>query len=71
MSEELTTKKMKGTCKFFNSQKGFGFLKDDESTNEYFVHVTGCLQTINENDKVEFDLKDGPKGKNAVNVKLI
>jgi CspA family cold shock protein len=68
---ELTTTKLNGTVKFFNSSKGFGFIKDNESANEYFVHVTGCLQTINENDKVEFDLKDGPKGKNAVNVKLI
>ena len=71
MNEELTTKKIKGTCKFFNSQKGFGFLKDNESTKEYFVHVSGCLQTITENDEVEFDLKDTPKGMNAINVKLV
>jgi len=60
-----------GTVKFFNSIKGFGFIKDKESTKEYFVHVTGCVDTINENDEVEFDLKEGPKGLNAVNVKLI
>jgi len=65
------TVKLNGTVKFFNSQKGFGFIRDNESTNEYFVHVTGCVDTINENDNVEFELKDGQKGKNAVNVKLI
>jgi CspA family cold shock protein len=65
------SEKSEGTVKFFNSQKGFGFIKDKNTANEYFVHVTGCLETINENDEVEFDLKDGPKGKNAINVKLI
>ena len=60
-----------GTVKFFNSVKGFGFIKDNESTKEYFVHVTGCIDTINENDQVEFELKEGPKGLNAINVKLI
>jgi len=60
-----------GTVKFFNSVKGFGFIKDNRDSKEYFVHVTGCVDTINENDKVEFDLKEGPKGLNAINVKLI
>ena len=60
-----------GTVKFFNGTKGFGFIKDKESANEYFVHVTGCADTINENDEVEFDLKEGPKGLNAINVKLV
>ena len=60
-----------GTVKFFNSVKGFGFIKDNESTKEYFVHVTGCIDTINENDQVEFELKEGPQGLNAINVKLI
>ena len=69
MSEKTTTK-LNGTVKFFNSTKGFGFLKDSESAKEYFVHATGCLQTINENDEVEFDLKDGPRGPAAINVKI-
>jgi CspA family cold shock protein len=69
MSEK--TSKLNGTVKFFNSVKGFGFLKDSQSSNEYFCHVTGCINTINENDKVEFELKEGPKGLNAINVKLI
>ena len=60
----------KGTVKFMNSQKGFGFIKDNDSEKEYFVHVTGCLDTINENDNVEFELKEGPKGLNAINVRL-
>jgi len=65
------SEKQSGTVKFFNGTKGFGFIKDKESENEYFVHVTGCLDTINENDEVDFELKEGPKGLNAINVKLI
>ena len=60
----------KGTVKFFNGTKGFGFIKDDESGNEYFVHVTGLIDKIDENDAVEFELTEGKKGLNAVNVKL-
>lgn len=67
----MSTTKNEGSVKFFNSVKGFGFIKDKASANEYFVHVTGCVDTINENDEVEFDLKEGPKGLNAINVKLI
>ena len=59
-----------GTVKFFNNSKGFGFIKDDESENEYFVHVSGLIDEIRENDKVSFDLTEGKKGLNAVNVKL-
>lgn len=60
-----------GTVKFFNSVKGFGFIKDKESSKEYFVHVTGCQDEITENDDVVFELKEGPKGLNAINVKLV
>jgi len=67
----MSTTKNEGTVKFFNGTKGFGFIKDKQSAKEYFVHVTGCVDTINENDNVEFDLKEGPKGLNAINVKLI
>ena len=59
----------KGIVKFFNVTKGFGFIKDDESQNEYFVHVTGLIDQINENDHVTFELQDGRKGLIAVNVK--
>jgi len=59
-----------GTVKFFNETKGFGFIKDDDSDNEYFVHVTGLIDKIKNDDQVTFDLKEGKKGLNAVNVKL-
>ena len=61
----------KGTVKFYNSTKGFGFIKDSESVKEYFVHSTGLKDNIHENDEVAFDLKEGKKGLNAINVKLI
>jgi cold shock protein len=60
-----------GTVKFFNEIKGFGFIKDADSNNEYFVHSSGLKDTIKENDKVTFELQEGRKGINAVNVKLI
>ena len=59
-----------GTVKFFNSTKGFGFIKEDGTNKEYFVHVSGLVDEIRENDEVTFDLQDGKKGLNAVNVKL-
>ncbi len=59
-----------GTVKFFNETKGFGFIKEDGSDKEYFVHATGLIDEIRENDEVTFDLQEGKKGLNAVNVKL-
>jgi cold shock protein len=60
-----------GTVKFFNETKGFGFLKETATGQEYFVHVSGLLvDTIRENDAVTFELKEGKKGLNAVNVRL-
>jgi CspA family cold shock protein len=59
-----------GIVKFFNDSKGFGFIKDNESSQEYFVHVTGLKEDIRENDEVCFDLQEGKKGLNAVNVRL-
>jgi len=61
----------KGTVKFFNDTKGFGFIKDEESGNEYFVHVSGLVDKIKEGDKVQFELKEGKKGLNAVEVKQL
>ena len=58
-----------GIIKFFNETKGYGFVKDDESEKEYFVHATGLTDKIKQNDKVSFELKEGKKGINAVNVK--
>lgn len=63
--------KNQGTVKFFNSEKGFGFIKHDNSEKETFVHASGLIDQIKENDRVEFDLQNGKKGMNAVNVKLI
>jgi cold shock protein len=60
----------KGTVKFYNETKGFGFIKDTSSEKEYFVHSTGLSDQIRENDEVTFDLEQGRKGLNAVNVKL-
>jgi CspA family cold shock protein len=60
----------KGIVKFFNETKGFGFIKEEGTDKEYFVHVSGLINKINENDEVTFDLQDGKKGLNAVNVKL-
>lgn len=71
MQKYLINNTMKeGTVKFFNDTKGFGFIKDNESDNEYFVHVSGLIDEIREDDKVTFELKEGKKGLNAVNVKL-
>lgn len=60
-----------GTIKFFNTSKGYGFVKDNESGNEYFIHVSGLIDNIKENDEVSFELQEGKKGLNAVNVKLV
>ena len=60
-----------GKVKFFNENKGFGFIKDSESGNEYFVHVSGLIDKIKEDDAVSFELQQGKKGLNAVNVKRI
>ena len=59
-----------GPIKFFNEAKGFGFVKETGSEKEYFVHISGLVDKVRENDKVTFELKEGKKGLNAVNVKL-
>ena len=60
----------KGKVKFFDDLRGFGFIRDTESGNEYFVHSSGLVDNIRENDEVTFELKEGRKGLNAVNVKI-
>jgi CspA family cold shock protein len=60
-----------GTVKFFNDTKGFGFIKEEGTNEEHFVHVTGLIDEIREDDRVEFELKQGNKGMNAVNVRVI
>lgn len=59
-----------GTIKFFNEGKGFGFIKPDAGGEDIFVHVSGLIDQIQENDKVKFEVERGKKGLNAVNVEL-
>lgn len=60
-----------GTVKFFNESKGFGFIVEDGSNAEHFVHISGLIDEIRQGDAVEFELKEGRKGLNAVNVRVI
>ena len=57
-----------GTVKFFNEQKGFGFITPDEGEKDLFVHKSGTNTTLWEGDKVSFDIEDTPRGPVAVNV---
>jgi CspA family cold shock protein len=59
-----------GIVKFFNQTKGFGFIQTEGSNQDIFVHVTGLVDEIRENDKVTFEVEEGRKGPNAVNVEL-
>ena len=60
-----------GTVKFFNATKGFGFISQSDSRNDVFVHSSGLIDEIRENDKVKFDVEQGKKGLNAINVTVI
>lgn len=59
-----------GIVKFYNTEKGFGFIKDDETQEDIFVHRSGIIDTIHENDAVSYEIKEGQKGLNAINVQL-
>ena len=61
----------KGKVKFFNIDKGFGFITENSTGEDYFVHITGLIDHIDDVDNVEFDLVEGKKGMKAVNVKKI
>ncbi|GGI50132.1 cold-shock protein [Mucilaginibacter galii] len=60
-----------GTVKFFNEEKGFGFITPTNGGKEIFVHSSGLIDNIRENNEVTFDVEEGRKGPNAVNVKLV
>ena len=60
-----------GLVKFLNETKGFGFIKMDDSGDEIFVHVSGLTEKIKQDDRVSFDVTEGKKGPNAINVKKI
>lgn len=62
---------MEGTVKFFNETKGFGFIKPSNSSEDIFVHSSGLIDEIRENDKVRYEEERGKKGMNAVNVTVI
>ena len=59
-----------GTVKFFNDSKGFGFIAPDDGSKDVFVHQSGLIDKITEGDKVSYDVQEGQKGLNAVNVKV-
>jgi CspA family cold shock protein len=60
-----------GTVKFFNDEKGFGFISQSENRSDIFVHASGLIDEIRENDQVQYDVEEGKKGLNAVNVRVI
>ena len=60
-----------GKVKFFDESKGFGFISDDETNSDVFVHISGLIDEIQQGDQVEFDVKEGRKGPNAVDVKVL
>lgn len=63
-----------GKVKFFNESKGYGFIKVDDSEEEVFVHVTGLLdksERLKQDDSVSFEISEGKKGRNAIDVKKI
>ncbi len=60
-----------GTVKFFNETKGFGFIVPADGSEDVFVHSSGLIDQIRENDKVEYEVERGKKGLNAVNVKVV
>ena len=60
-----------GIVKFFNESKGYGFIKEDDTDKEIFVHATGLVDKIRENERVSYEVAEGKRGLNAVNVKKI
>lgn len=71
VKNQIKNKMKQGTVKFFNSEKGFGFISPDDAGKDIFVHKSGITEAIYENDKVEYEEEEGHKGLNAVNVSVI
>ena len=67
--------KLTGKIKWYNSKHGYGFIERDDKEKDAFVHASACkaagMRYLNENDKIEFEMEDGPKGPSAVNLKKI
>ena len=61
---------LRGRLDFFNDDRGFGFIKTQDGRDKFFVHVSNLVDDVREGDKVTFELERGPKGMNAVNVRL-
>lgn len=70
-SDEEIDPVRKGRVEFFNDSKGYGFIKDKDTQEKFFVHINGCLEEIKENNMVQFELEKGMKGMNAVRVKKV
>lgn len=60
-----------GTVKFFNEEKGYGFISDDNGEKDYFVHANGLVDDIRQDDRVTYNIEEGRKGPNAVDVTLV
>ena len=67
----LTNNTMQGKVKFFNNSKGFGFITTSDSNEDIFVHTSGLIDEIRENDEVTFEVERGKKGMNAVRVEVV
>jgi CspA family cold shock protein len=67
----METQTNTGVVKFFNGTKGYGFIVDDDTLSEYFVHVSKTKDRLQKDDKVYFELEQGKKGMQAINVKLM
>ncbi|HXR84141.1 MAG TPA: cold shock domain-containing protein [Hanamia sp.] len=71
--EEISAEELihKGVVTFFNNEKGYGFIKDQQTNESIFVHVNSLSQPVKENNKVSFQVEMGPKGWNAIHVELV
>ena len=67
----MATRVFNGKVKFFNDQKGYGFLTESETGTDYFVHASNCIDKVKKDEQVTFELENGQKGPKAVNVKRV